>query len=246
MEGLFTRYLMDDIVYEEEAFFRHVILSWLEFEFKVFMNYMARTHYQIRDESLLAGIFSGIPYEDISFCLEEEASDESTAKKLLKETLPFISSDVDFCKEAYTMVVLLQESHFFRVAQAVYEFMNKAEKPWQCRLCLHLFVVALQSAGMIYKTTVPPADLREGPNVAATLWLNKTCGESRLNLRERWLDTRFLVDLPRDLNIFPRTRDEGIIETQNPSAFTYIPLTRSLQVRSESVSSEEDIRLQVE
>lgn len=229
MERLFTRYLMDDIVYEEEVFFRHVILSWLEFEIKVFMNYMARTHYQITDESLLAGIFSDIPYGDISFCLEQEARDESTAKKLLKEKLPFISSDVDFCKEAYSMVVLLQDSHFFRVAQAVYEFLNKADKPWQCRLCLHLFVVALQAAGMIYKKTVPPADLREGPNVAATLWLNKTCGESRLNLRERWLDTRFLVDLPRDLNIFPMTRDECIIEKQDPSAFTYIPLTRSPQ-----------------
>lgn len=246
MEELFARYLMDDIVYEEGAFFRHVILSWLEFEFKVFMNHMARTHYQIRDESLLAGLFTDVTYEDISFCLDEEARDESTAKNLLKETLPFISSDVDFCKEAYTMVVLLRESHFYRVAQAVYEFMNKAEKPWQCRLCLHLFVVALQSAGMIYKTTVPPADLREGPNVAATLWLNKTCGESRRNLCARWLDTRFLVDLPRDLNIFPMTRDEGIIKSQTPSAFTYISLTRSLQTKSESVSSDEDTRSQNE
>lgn len=237
MEQLFARYLLDDVVYDEERFFRHAILSWLEFEFKVFMNYMARTHYQIIDESLLAGLCADSPYQDISFCLDDKATDEHTAKKLLKETLPFITSDVDFCQEAYTMVLLLRDSHFFRVTQAVYEFMHTANKPWQCRLCLQLFVVALQAAGMIYKTTVPPADLREGPNVAATLWINKTIGESKLNLRERYLDPRFLVDIPRELKIFPTNCNEAILQTQDHQAVTYIPLTRRIKAKSESVYS---------
>lgn len=239
MESLLAQYIMDDVLQEEGDFFRHVILSWVAFAFKVYMNYMARTHYQINDESLLAGLLPDVPCEDIPFnTLDKEATDELVAKKLLGETLPFINSDVDFCAGAYGMVILLRGSHCFRVAQAVYMFMKEAAKPWQCRLCIHLFVVAMQSASMINKTVVPPADLREGPSVAATLWLNKTCAASTFNLCGRWLNPHILVDLPRDLTIFPLTKEEGIIDTQPSSTFTYIPLTRRQNARSECASSD--------
>lgn len=230
---------MDDIVYEEGLFFRHAILSWASFAFKVYMNYMARTHFQIKDESLLAGLLPRVPNKDIGFSQDKDASDKLVALKLLGERVPFISPDVDFCSGSYAMVLLQHDSHYFRVAQAVYRFMKKAEKPWQCRLCLHLFVVAMQSAGIIW---VPPADLREGPSVAATLWLNKTCGESTFDLRERWLDPRFLVDLPRDLDIFPLTKEENLIATRPSSRPTYIPLTRRTKESSASLSSNKDCK----
>lgn len=228
----------NDIVCEEGYFFRHAILSWVEFSFKVYMNYMARTHYQIADPSLLAGLLPGLPCQQTSCHLDNVATDEQAAKKLLRSTLPFINSDADFSPGAYSMVLLQHCTHPFRFARAVYEFMNSTERPWQCRLCLHLFVVAIQTAGMLI---VPPNDLRQGPDVAATLWIIKTCGQSKLKLCERWLKPFFLVDLPRDLNIFPLTKEETIVQrTVSSQGLTYIPLTRGGKPKPGRVSSEEE------
>jgi hypothetical protein len=233
----------DDIVDEEGTFFRHAILSWLEFSFKVHMNYMARTHYQIQDERLLLGLLPDLRCNPIPFAMGKEATDEVEAKKLLRNTVPFINPTADFCEGAYSMVLLQSHTHVFRLAQAVFKFMSKTERPWQCRLCLHLFVVAMQAAGMMNPTPVPPADLREGPNFAATLWIDKTCGKSKSHLCERWLDPHILTDLPRDLERFPVTKEERIIQRRasHSSPFTYIPLTRKTQPNSKSVSSDDEI-----
>lgn len=224
-----------DIVCEEGALFRHAILSWVEFSFKVYMNYMARTHYQIADPSLLAGLLPDLPCQHGSLGLDGVVTDEQAAKRLLHSTLPFINPDVDFSPGAYSMVLLQHCTHTFRFARAVYEFMNSTEKPWQCRVCLHLFVVAFQAAGML---VVPPSDLREGSNVAATLWILKTCGQSKLKLYERWLQPGFLVDLPRDLDIYPLTKEETIVQRREYSqGLTYIPLSRNRQPSPGCVSS---------
>lgn len=235
MEGLFARYVIDDdIVNGEAEFFRHAILSWLEFSFKVHMNHMARTHYQIKDEILLVGLLPDFRCNPFAVCVDKKSTDEAEAKKLLRITVPFINPDTDFCEGAYSMILLQSHTHVYRLAQAVYEFMSKAERPWQCRLCLHLFVVAMQAAGMMHPTPVPPEDLRESPNSAATLWIVKTCGKSKSDLCERWLDPHILTDLPRDLKLFPVTKEERIIQRQTSHSlpFTYIPLRKESQPTS--------------
>lgn len=227
-----------DILPEEGALFRHAILSWVEFSFKVYMNYMARTHYQIVDPSLLAGLLPDLPCQHPPYRLDSAETDEEAAKKLLHDTLPFINSHTDFSPGAYSMVLLQHCTHPFRFARAVYEFMKSAEKPWLCRLCDHLFVVAMQTAGLII---TPPTDLREGTNSAATLWIIKTCGQSNLHLCERWLQPGCLVDLPRDLIIFPLTKEEIVVQRAVPSLYsTYIPLTRRRQPSPSCLSSDEE------
>jgi hypothetical protein len=239
----------DDITNEEGAFFRYVILSWLEFAFKVHVNQMARTHYQIKDEMLLVGLLpaaTGLPCQPIPvpMCTDEEANmDEIEAKKLLRNTVPFINPNADFCEGAYSMVLLQYHTHVFRVAQAVYEFMSKTARPWQCRSCLHLFVVAMQAAGMV---GVNATDLREGPNAAASFWIVIVCGESTLPLRERWLRPRILSDLPRDLNRFPIDKEERVTRrraTNSDSPFIYIPLARQTQPSSALLVSSSDDEL---
>lgn len=227
MEGLFTRYVMDNYIeHEEGEFFRHAILSWLEFSFKVHMNHMARTHYQITDPLILLKLLPDLECNPIQMSVDNETTDEKEAKTLLRNNVPFINPDAGFCKGAYSMVILQTHAHVFRVTQAVYEYMNKTVKPWQCRLCIKLFVVAMQAAGMMDPAQVPPEDLQEGPHIAATLWLEKTCGSSKFNLCERWLDPHILSDIPRDLQHFPVTKEERIIQRKSSLPFTYIPLKR--------------------
>jgi len=249
MEQLFVRYVMDDnITTNEGEFFTHAILSWLEFSFKVHMNHMARTHYQIKDEILLVGLLPDFWCNPTPFTIGREASDETEAKKLLKQAVPFICADAGFCEGAYSIVLLQFHTHVFRVTQTVYEFMKKNEKPWQCRLCLHLFVVAMQAAGMMDQTPVPATDLREGPNVAASLWIEKTCGKSKAKLCERWVNPHILTDLPRDLKHFPISKEEHFLQTQQTaSTITVIQLTRQTDsgqqkaVNPISASSDSDI-----
>jgi hypothetical protein len=230
----------DNITEDEETLFKHVILSWLGFSLKVHMNYMARVHYQIKDEILLIGLLPDLKCNPIAFSIDENATDEVEAKRLLESTLPFIDPVNGFRGGAYAMVLLQSHTHVFRLARAVYEFIDKTDRPWQCRLCLHLFVCAMQAAGMTQPTPISPADLREGPNVAAATWIERYCGESKARLCERWLDPRILTDLPRDLDIFPLTEEERIIQRQPSSGFTYIPLTRQPQCHSSDKSSDDE------
>ena len=81
---------------------------------------MARTHYQIKDETILAGLLPGTWCGDtIPTTLGRGATDETEAKKLLSEAIPFISQDTGFCEGAYTMVLLISYTRFQSHASCV-------------------------------------------------------------------------------------------------------------------------------
>lgn len=224
MDKLFVKYIIDDdILEEEESFFKHVILSGMEFFLKVHMNYMARTHYQVKDERLLVGLLPDFKTESLPFAVCNKLPDDVQAKSFLRNTLPFVNTDIDFCEGAYSMILLQTHTHVFKVVRAVYNFISSTKKPWRCRLCLHLFVVTAIAAGLI--ETIPVSRLRGGPSEAASSWIIQVCGKA--DISQEWLKPNILTDLPRDKAIFTSTKEEDIVQRRTVKAYTYIPLTRS-------------------
>lgn len=218
MEAVFEKYLMDSAITEEEGlFFKHVVLAWLEFAIKAYMNNMARIYYQIKDEQILVALLPHVyPLKFLP-----HLTDEDNAKRLLENTLPFINRDEGFCPSAYSMVLLQTHTHIFRLARAVYNSMEKNQKPWTCRTCLYLFATAAQASGLMGK--IPPTYVREGTHLAVESWINRTCGSCE-RLSERWIKPGILIDLHRDTEYFPITKEENITQ-KRAAAYTYIPLT---------------------